>query len=68
MKKKLLLGALFLFSVVTLKAQNIDIETLMKPSKVKVYGGVNMNAMYNNASTGNQDPFTYNLSSININA
>ncbi|MFM9403420.1 hypothetical protein ACKLNQ_16010 [Myroides odoratimimus] len=62
MKKKLLLGALFLFSVVTLKAQNIDIETLMKPSKVKVYGGVNMNAMYNNASTGNQDPFTYTLS------
>ncbi|MDR0196403.1 MAG: hypothetical protein LBI73_14885 [Myroides sp.] len=62
MNKKLLCIAFFLGVFTSVKSQNIDIETLMKPSKVKVYGGVNANMMYNNSSTGIQDPFTYTLS------
>ncbi|MBB1140655.1 hypothetical protein [Myroides sp. WP-1] len=54
--------ALFLLGCISIQAQQIDIETLMKTSKVKVYGGINANGMYNNAGTGNQDPFTYTLS------
>lgn len=62
MNKKLLCIALFLGVISSVKSQNIDIETLMKPSKIKVYGGVNVNMMYNNSNTGTQDPFTYTLS------
>lgn len=60
--RKLGFIALFLLGSTVLQAQSVDIETLMKPSEVKIYGGINANGMYNNATMGDQDPFTYTLS------
>lgn len=62
MKLKLYLFTVFIMSILSVKAQNIDIESLMNPSKVKVYGGINANGVYYNGNGNNQDPFTYTLS------
>lgn len=49
-------------------AQHMDIEAMMKDTKVKVHGGVNANGMYYNSNVGDsREPFTYLLNgSLNV--
>ncbi|RKF03583.1 hypothetical protein C8N26_1973 [Tenacibaculum lutimaris] len=60
-KQYILVSLLCLVSSISL-AQNLDIESITKSTKVKVSGNVNANMVYYNANTRNaRIPFTYFL-------
>jgi len=62
MMKKIGFLFILVFSTKTIQAQHMDIEAMMKDTKLKVNGGINANAMfYNSNMDQNRDPFTYML-------
>lgn len=60
MKKISVLFLVFYFS--SMDAQHMDIEAMMKDTKLKINGGINANAMfYHSNMEQSRDPFTYML-------
>lgn len=60
--RKIGLLIVFGFCTVYMQAQHMDIEAMMKDTKLKVNGGVNANAMfYSSNMDQNREPFTYML-------
>lgn len=67
-KVKIVLFAVFGLGSVVAQAQHMDIEAMMKDTKVKVHGGVNANGLYYQSNQEeSREPFTYLINgSLNL--